>query len=337
MDIKMVVGSSSLKNFAKDLAGMIIVEANNNKMLKWSIESLALSIESGNSVLAFSGEEVVGHACLVPWKEYVEICALIVRDDMRKKRMGTRLMEEAVLLARETARKQIILLPNEASYPIGEGLGFSERDKNYFHPEIWEGCMRCHEIEKFPVCHCRPMVLEGIGDTKVIPLNVNDEYLMFETTKLYCEIWKEAPWNEDFWKAPEVIADMKDQMKKDSSIFLVAQSNNNVVGFTWGYNVDQSGMREICGSSSLDHLFYKKSSIFYVDELATVNSFRRKGIGAHLTQELIGEARNSGASIFCLRTDIKANVARTLYEALGFRDLGIQDKNYPNRTYWILD
>ncbi len=336
MNIKTVIGNSSLKQWAKDLAGMISVEAERSKMLKWSIESLAISIESGNSILAFAGNELVGHVCLVSWSAYVEICALIVRTDMRGRRVGTRLMEEAVNLSRQMTKKQIILLPNETSYPIGKRVGFSGRSKHYFSPEVWESCSACHEKEKFPKCHCQPMVLDGSENTKFIQVYNGNEQVISETAKVYCEIWKEFPWNEDFWRVPDVISDIKDQMKKDSALFMIAQSGKDIAGFTWGYRANRLGMQAICGSTSLDYLFDEHSSIFYIDELATAALFRRRGIGSQLTQALIGEARALGNGVFCLRTDIKAQAARTLYEALGFIDLGIQDEKYPNRTYWIL-
>ncbi|MFA5994797.1 MAG: GNAT family N-acetyltransferase, partial [Parcubacteria group bacterium] len=215
-------------------------------------------------------------------------------------------------------------------------IGFSGRSKQYFSPEIWASCSACREWEKFPACHCQPMVLSGIGCAELVLVGKDDEQTIFDAAEVYCEIWKEFPWNEDFWKVPEVILDMKQQVQKDSAVFLVAQLGQDVAGFTWGYAVRQADMQEICGSTVLNCLFDDHTSIFYIDELATAIAARGKGIGSHLAQALIGEARALGNDVFCLRTDVKAQAARTLYKELGFVDLGIQDEKYPSRTYWML-
>ncbi len=336
MNIKMVRGDSSLKKYADDIVNMIHVEAGKNKMLEWDADTLALSITSGNSILAFADNEVVGHVCLVFWSSYVEICALIVHENVRGRGVGTRLMEEAVNISRQMTKKQVILLPNETSYPIGERIGFSGRSKQYFGSEIWESCSACHEKENFPKCHCQPMVLDKIGDAKFVALHDSDEQLILETAQTYCGIWKEPPWSEDFWEVPCVVSDIKEQMQKEFASFVVAQVGNSIAGFTWGYGIDQVGMRALCGSMALDFLFDECANVFYVDELATASLFRRKGIGLQLAQVLLGEARALGMSVLCLRTDINAQAARNLYGMLGFVDLGIQDEKYPNRTYWVM-
>lgn len=336
MDFRIIVGSSMEKWHAQALTSMINVEARKNKMLPWDAETLTHSIENGHSLLALKGNQLVGHVCLVVWKNYVEICALIVNPKFRRHGIGTRLLREGVKMAEDLFMKRhVIIMPNEKSYPLSIKAGFDEKRKEYFEPEVWESCLSCKEHKNFPNCHCRPMILQKSCGIEVVRLKPFDHEIIRATAELYCEVWKEPPWNEGFWKVDEVIADMLLQMKNKPAIFLVAICDNQIVGFTWGYEAEKELMRSICGSLILDQFFEKHKACFYVDELATHIHFRYKGIGRKISLVLLGEARSIGQNRFILRTDVKAHAARSLYSKIGFKDLKITDANYPDRTYWL--
>ena len=305
-------------------------------MLHWSLENLAESIKSGNSLLAFEGKKLIGHVCLFEWNDYVEVCALIVGVDSRGQGIGTQLIKEAVRLAKQKfGRKKLIMLPNAESYPIGRKAGFSEKGKNYYEPEIWGSCHLCEEFKCFPDCHCRPMALNDDGEIKIISLLPDDRDLVRSTAELYCQVWRESPWNEDFWKVDEVISEIDSQMKNESAVSLVAVSGNDIVGFTWGYQIRRDAMRIICGNDELDFIFAKDEHCFYVDELATKSEFRHRGTGKKLSLSLLGEARLLGQQRFSLRTAMRAEAARRLYAKIGFKDLGVMDTKYADRTYWL--
>lgn len=154
---------------------------------------------------------------------------------------------------------------------------------------------------------------------------------------LYCQIWKEPPWLEDFWKSEEVLADMEKQLNKSGSICVFAEANNSqVVGFTWGYNVSQSDARDMCGNDNLDFIF-NGGKVFYVDELGVDRLFRNHGIGKLLTGEIIKLAKENGIKTVILRTSILAESAKTVYKEMNFSDLYIRDEKYPDRTYWSRD
>jgi len=160
-EIKIVRAEKSETVWAKEIVQLIKPEARSSLMLAWKEEEIKRGIERGDAILAFQNGQVVGHVRLVIWKRYVEIAALIVAPQERGKHLGTNLMREGIDLAREKyPRKEIILLPNEASFHIGAQLGFSECEKNYFDGEIWEACQNCLEFPRFPICHCHPMVLK---------------------------------------------------------------------------------------------------------------------------------------------------------------------------------
>lgn len=175
-------------------------------------------------------------------------------------------------------------------------------------------------------------------DVKIIPISLEDISLVEGCAFLYCEIWKEPPWNEGFWKEAEVIEDIKAQMKRAGALGFLAVFEEKVIGFTWGYMVSKEDMGEISGNSLLDFIFDSIKEVFYVDELGAAKEFRRHKVGTLLSQSLISSVRKLNAEIpFILRTDKKAVAARNLYKKLGFRDLQIEDSKHRKRTYWLLD
>jgi hypothetical protein len=38
--------------------------------------------------------------------------------------------------------------------------------------------------------------------------------MLKSAAKLYCQIWQEPPWNEDFWTVDGVIKDLDDQIQR---------------------------------------------------------------------------------------------------------------------------
>lgn len=153
--------------------------------------------------------------------------------------------------------------------------------------------------------------------------------------ELYCLIWKEPPWNEDFWTIEGVIADIHKGMREPSAEAFLAFENDALVGFTWGYEVSREKLREIAGWAHLDFIF-EQGRVFYIDELGVDRSCRGKDLGKALSEALIERVEN-GHRIFiaALRTDIKAEAARGLYQRLGFKEVPIADSQHPNRTYWV--
>ena len=165
------------------------------------------------------------------------------------------------------------------------------------------------------------------------------EILIKKCAHLYCEIWREPPWREDFWVPGKVVEDIMSQMNKSDSKFFLACSpafpDPEVVGFTWGYRVTVEEMREICASDQMDMLFSDGKAVFYIDELGVALSHRKKGLGKKLSGLLLDSLNPGKLHRITLRTDIAAIAARTLYTKIGFRELPAKDANYPDRTYWV--
>ncbi len=160
--------------------------------------------------------------------------------------------------------------------------------------------------------------------------------VLLQWAKLYCDIWKEEPWLEDYWKPEEVVIDLfQEMMRPGAEGFLAMLDYKVVVGFTHGYSVGRAELEEIAGSNLLDSLFINNDRIFYIDELGVDRNYRGQGIAHKLTAMLISEARRNGPVI--LRTDTRAHAARHVYEKLKFKELDVHDAKYPERTYWLLE
>ena len=159
-NIKIVTGNALHSHFSKNWEKMIDPEAKKNKMLKWNEADLKKAISDSNSVLALVGEEAVGFVCLILRQKYVEICALIVTPEHRKRGIGMALMEKAISLAKEEhSDKSIILFSNEISSRMCEKFGFVIADKKSLNIETWKACDVCPEHKNFPDCRCQPMML----------------------------------------------------------------------------------------------------------------------------------------------------------------------------------
>jgi len=153
--------------------------------------------------------------------------------------------------------------------------------------------------------------------------------------ELYCEIWKEPPWNEDFWKPEEVIKDFQTEMSNPDSAAFLLLVDGSVKGFTHGYSVNREELRAIANNDLLDTIFSEDKRIYYIDELGVAKECRGLGFGKLLTARLQSEALGMGIRKVVLRTDTQAKAARRVYEESDFIDLKVFDANYPNRTYWL--
>ena len=161
--------------------------------------------------------------------------------------------------------------------------------------------------------------------------------LLKSCAELYCKIWREPPWNENFWNTADVLASIQKELSRNCSRgFLSVGPDNEVIGFTWGYQVDQEEMRTISGHAKLNPFFQNGELVFYIDELGVDPVCRLKGMGKFLSRALLAWAADTGHNTALLRTDIKADPARTLYAKLGFKELDILDSREHQRSYWYL-
>ena len=105
------------------------------------------------------------------------------------------------------------------------------------------------------------------------------------------------PWSEQ---------SIKDEMDKENSVFLMAFEDENPMGFVGLSVVFDEG---------------------YMGNLAVIESYRRKGTGRALMNELINECKAMDSAFVTLEVRASNTPAVKLYESLGFTEAG-RRKNY---------
>ena len=146
-------------NLVDDIWQMITIEAQQNNMVTQSPEAIKEQITKGDAILAFMNGQVVGYVCLEHWTNYIEIGALTVKPNYRQHRIGTKLTQSVLRLAlSKYPEKSTIILPNQISSQIMLKLGFVEKEKDFFDPEIWSLCSACIDQPNFPNCRCQAMI-----------------------------------------------------------------------------------------------------------------------------------------------------------------------------------
>lgn len=164
-----------------------------------------------------------------------------------------------------------------------------------------------------------------------------DESLAKSCAELYCRIWKEPPWDEDFWRPEDVMINLRqDLAMPKASCWFSTNDFNELLGFSWGYGITNEDLNRIVGDDRLEYLFERDSRLFYISELGVDADKRQKGVGKNLTQLLLHDASATGFRYAVLRTDLRAIPARTLYSHLGFQELPTLDSRHANRSYWLL-
>lgn len=178
----------------------------------------------------------------------------------------------------------------------------------------------------------------SIESINYLEFNELNNELLDSYANLYCEIWREPPWNELFWKPESVLVDLEQQIiKQDSCAFFSTNSSKDkIVGFTWGYAVNLQELTEMSSGANFEEFVSKDERIFYIDELGVEKNHRNLGVGKRLSLIMIDEIRARSFSKVVLRTNMIAIPARKLYCVLGFTELSVRDLKYTDRTYWLL-
>jgi len=91
--------------------------------------------------------------------------------------------------------------------------------------------------------------------------------------------------------------------------FWVAEENDGVVGFAYGYFKDIPN--EVLAR-------WGASKVGYIALMAVDPSYRNKGIGTALLSKLLEEFKEAGADLIILHCPAKAKEARKLYDKFGF-------------------
>lgn len=339
-DIGIVQGSEQFVGFTMEIYQLIKAESERNNMLAKDANDIKLETIAGKSFLAFLGNELTGYVAVFPWQEsqLTEICSLVVKEKHRGRGIGTDLVEKAYRLAKKLyPESQVVALANQNSRDIFSKQGLTYLPKRCLPKELWDICPQCKDYYQLPACHCRGMIERQRNKRYYLePLTPNSEHVV-GTAKVYCDVWKEPPWNEHFWTVEGVTADIQRELNKRNACGYVMLNQTKVVSFTWGYEANRDELAEISGNRKLDIIFSGNKRVFYVDELGTLSQYRLKSLGKEISWQLLSAAEEKGLDLAVLRTEKKAIAARALYEKLGFKELPVSDEQHKTRSYWVLN
>lgn len=340
ISIRIIKGSQELVDFTEDAHNLISQESERGNMLAKDADAIKSEIIAGRSCLAFSEEELVGYVAIFPWHYHtlVEICSLVAKEGYRRQGVGTMLVERAYNLTKmDYPESRIMALANNKSRDIFSRYGLVYLPKCCLPKQLWDVCLQCKDYCNLPACHCRGMIEQHWdGEYQLRSLTSKNEYTS-GTAEVYCEVWKEHPWNEDFWTATEVMLDIEKELSKQDACGYIVLNKSEVVSFSWGYGVSKDGLVKISGSNKLDRLFTDDKKVFYLDELGTSSNHRRHKLGEIVSWQVLASAEEKGFNLVILRTDAKAEAAQGLYKKLGFEELPTFDEAHRSRNYWVLN
>jgi len=93
-------------------------------------------------------KKVIGICALhISWDDLAEIRSLAVREDLRNKGIGAKLLEACLKESRDLGVKRVFALTYQPEF--FEKMGFKKIDKNILPHKIWTECVKCI---KFPDC-----------------------------------------------------------------------------------------------------------------------------------------------------------------------------------------
>ena len=143
----------------------------------------------------------------------------------------------------------------------------------------------------------------------------------------YQTVFAEPPYNERFYpsEAGAVLTQILES--PDHMAIFAVRGETQVVGFGLGvpvasYTVIQ---RQLRGLLPVKHSYY-------FAELGGLEPYRRKGIGRSLTQTRVQLVDPNRFSHIVLRTSVARDASYTLYQELGFEDMGVYTEISSRRT-----
>jgi len=125
---------------------------------------------------------------------------------------------------------------------------------------------------------------------------------------------------EEFWSSKDIQQDLEFAISQPCPLILVAENDDGLCGFTWGYQLPFEKF------PFLDGKIIENSS--YMDEIAVRGNKRLKGIGMTLGREYLQTASNQSLDSVVLRTDETNVASMTLFKKLGFVLLDVRDPEF---------
>lgn len=125
----------------------------------------------------------------------------------------------------------------------------------------------------------------------------------------------------EYWPKAKVISDFYEENTKEDSLCLVAEENNTVVGFVWGYRLDISlESATKIDAPKLSKIYQR--TVFYLDECAVLPKFQGHGIGRALVQQIL---KKQPYDMIILRTLADSPMQRLIEKLGGEKILSISE------------
>jgi amino-acid N-acetyltransferase len=140
-----------LKPNVKDIDSMqslIIEEITNGIILPRTNDEIANQIRSYTVIK--HNLEIIGFAALYIYdEELAEVRSLFIKNDFRKNKLGTKLVNILIEEAKELKIKKILALTYQKDFFIN--LDFIEIEKELIPKQkVWADCIKC---KSFPICN----------------------------------------------------------------------------------------------------------------------------------------------------------------------------------------
>jgi GNAT superfamily N-acetyltransferase len=136
-----------------------------------------------------------------------------------------------------------------------------------------------------------------------------------ETNLVFCPkcLEEEALVNlVEYWPQEKVISDFYRENSNPEAITCIAQTNNQTIGFAWGYRFDISPETEQkIAAIGLSKIYQR--TVFYLDECAILPEFQGQGIGKELVRNIL---KSQPYDIMILRT-LEGSPMQKLITTLG--------------------
>jgi len=303
-------------------------EMERGVIVQKTFAEIKAEIRSCKAFIAMDRGSPVGYISFKDWQNGIELMTIVVDKASRNRGLGTHLATKVLETVRQMfPERKIMVLPNANSIGIFRKLGFKEFFKLGLPEDMHSACSGCPEQRQFPNCHCVTMVLPQANQSYISELDFEDRKAVKELAALYCETWKEPPWNEFDWQADKVIRDIAVERRND--IWLMAKTNKSIVGFAAGRVV-----------KAIDREDFDRCEIVlpevtaFITEIGVKPDARLRGLGREMNSLLVRHFKLIGMRSIVART--KAAGAIRIFESAGFEKTNVSMLSDPERFYWIL-
>ena len=138
----------------KAMQALVLPEVEAGVILARSDDEVASNIRS--YILALQNDEIIGFGALhIISPDLAEIRSLVVSPKHQKKGIGSAIVEELIIEAKELGLKKVFSLTYAQRF--FESLGFKMIEKSELPAQkIWSDCVKC---KHFPICDEKALML----------------------------------------------------------------------------------------------------------------------------------------------------------------------------------